>query len=140
MTAATWLAAACRADALPEEQRAFADRVRSVVEDCGGAIVPRADSAREAVAAFAEPTGAVEAAIQLFLDPEPELRAALHYGPALAKAAGAFLGYEGETIVATLALLGQCQPGEIAATHPVLGAPGVADLVGTRGRARSPCA
>jgi serine/threonine protein kinase len=135
VTAATWLAVAAPDGLGPKERQAFEDRLCDVVFDCGGAIVPRPGgpgAASETIAAFAETTGAVEAAIQLFLRAAPGLRAALHYGPALAKAAGSFLGYEGEAIEATLALLGECQPGEIAATHPVLGAPGVGDLIGTR--------
>ncbi len=102
------------------ERRPFAD----MVEASGGAPSPAA-----LLAGFTSATAALSAAFPLARD---GARVALHVGPALACALGEGTGWDGPAPRIALELLADCQAGEVAATHLVLGSPGVAKLVGTR--------
>lgn len=89
------------------------------------------------LAAIALPRAAFSAALALARE---GASAALHVAPGLACALGDGSGPKAELRTAfdgpgpriASELLEGCQKGEVAATHLVLGAPGVAELVGTR--------
>jgi hypothetical protein len=99
----------------------------SVVSDAGGTLASRDGL----FAAFADEPGAIGAALAVH-ERAPDARIAVHAGPSVANAAAGSLVYEGAAPTATVALLEECQPGEVATTHVVLGEPRVSELVGTR--------
>ena len=93
--------------------------------------------------AFVEPADALDAAFRVRKRARPNgersselasdlLRISVHAGTAVALALDGGIDYQGPAVELALGLLEECQPGEIATTHLVLGSPGAADIVGTR--------
>jgi serine/threonine protein kinase len=109
-------------------------RFQERVEEAYGSV---SGGTGDALAAIALPRAAFGVALAIARDGGI---AALHVAPGLACAlgeatapqAGLRTGFDGPGPRIATELLDGCQKGEVAATHLVLGSPGVADLVGTR--------